>query len=98
MIWSPLEGRVILSRDVTFDENTIFVFANKPEGETDDSTTAGFEQEIISDPTPQTQVRIQVEDDVPMNSPIVDTSQIDGAVVDKTTELESDHEETVVED
>lgn len=95
-IWSPSERRVILSRDVTFDENTMFVSANKPAGDTNESTYEGSEQVVAPDPTPQ--VRTQGKDnEAPVSSPIVETSQRDVAVVDETADVESDHEETVVE-
>ncbi|KMT12559.1 hypothetical protein BVRB_5g098050 isoform A [Beta vulgaris subsp. vulgaris] len=66
-------------------------------GDTDESTDEGSEQVVAPDPTPQ--VRTQGKDnEAPVSSPIVETSQRDVAVVDETADVESDHEETVVEE
>ncbi|KMT17015.1 hypothetical protein BVRB_2g042170 [Beta vulgaris subsp. vulgaris] len=66
--------------------------------ETDESTDEGSEQVVASESTPQPQLRTQgKDDDAPVSSPIVGTSQRDVVVVDETADVESDHEETVVE-
>lgn len=85
-IWSPSESRIVTSRDVTFDENTMYVSINKTAGNRNDNTIRDDELEIESLSTPADGGQIQVE-----QSPVT-TSQFDDEPVGTDTgESETDH-------